>query len=132
MSVPPAVLEAMRAAQAVYMTDVCTIKRWSAGTPSSQGYKPGTATETTVPCRIAPGAKGFRGYGLEGEMAALMAGINYWTVTVPAGTDVLDTDSIEINGKWLDVKVVIQAQTTETATRLICEERSNDKAADGA
>jgi hypothetical protein len=71
-----------------WLPDVCRILRYPPGTITAQGEVPGTAAETTVRCRVAPGV------GREQVIAGQQLGVMPYTVRLPAETDVTRSDQI--------------------------------------
>ncbi len=73
------------------LTDVCTIRRYSAPTQGAHGEVPGSPTDTAgVPCRVANGGLSDR----EQVIAQQMQGVVDWAVTLAWDADVTRRDQI--------------------------------------
>ncbi len=94
-------LAAMRAAAAGYLPDTCTIQRRTQTSDGGGGSTTAWAATQTVACRISPVAGGessSTGDRISDESTAV--------VTFGAGTDVKESDRLQVAGRTYDVTLV--------------------------
>lgn len=83
------------------MPDTCTITRIKYTSDQQGGEQLDWPTvATNVPCRLRPG-----GGATEEIVAAGLASVSRWTLTVPALTDILPKDRVLLNGVTYEVVI---------------------------
>lgn len=111
------VLRRARALQEMTMTQEAEVLRSSVivddmGMSSSS---PDSVVGTTK-CRVAPGGQ------RESVVAGRLIGVGTWRVTLPATSDVRQTDRLRIDGRVYEVLSILAPATFETARVCVCEE----------
>lgn len=94
-------LAAMRATAGRYLPDTCTIQRRTQTSDGGGGTTTAWAVAATVACRIAPvggGENSSTGDRISDESTAI--------VTFPAGTDVTESDRLQVAARTWDVTLV--------------------------
>ncbi|MEO6467498.1 MAG: head-tail adaptor protein [Acidimicrobiia bacterium] len=108
-------LTAMRAVLDQSLPDLADISR---STPTSDG-RGGTslvwATVASVPCRIAPAAT-FG--GSEQPVNDVVAGVQRWSITLPAGTNVTGRDRVLVGARTFEVVEVRSTRSYEVSCRV--------------
>jgi hypothetical protein len=103
------------------MITTATIVR--SGDPVSDGaggVAAGASTTITVPCQV----RRVNQTPQEQTIAAYLQGVEPYTIEVPVGTDVQNTDTIEVGSHRYEVRGVIEGHTFATATYAVCVEVS--------
>ena len=109
-------LAAMQATQTLTLTETVTRSRSTLTTDNAGGFTESWAT-TTFAGRLAPST------GKELVLAGQSKEVGGWTITAPAGTDILAKDRLTINSVGYEVLFVMGAETRETARRVIAQKR---------
>jgi len=113
-----AALAGLQSVAAYALTASCAIVRDTEVSDGAGGQTPTPVTVATVACRISlTGGQ----MPAERELAARLQVAAPYTVRVPAGTDVRETDRIVSDGRTYQVVGVI-APTWEVVRKAICEE----------
>lgn len=110
-------LASMQTTQALTLTETATISRKTSVSDSMGGYTDTWATASTATARVAPANSR--------DMAILGGRIVEGTVlkiTLPAGTNVTQSDRIVIGARSFEV-LAVSAHTVETARVCLCVER---------
>lgn len=109
-------LAAMRTVQEAALPDSCTRSRPNLSSDGRGGQIVGTPDTKAFACRVAPTT------GREAEVAARLTSQVSYTVTLPAGSDVLAEDTLSVGGRVLQVIAVLAGGAWETARRVLCVE----------
>lgn len=109
-------LASMRSAMDQSLPDSCDVVRATIASDGAGGETTGWASVATVACRVSPAT------GREGLIAAALASVGPWIVTVPAETDAGVTDRIAWRGRTFEISSVLAPSTWEIARRLNCTE----------
>ena len=107
----------MRAMQALTLTETATISRKGSVSDSMGGYTDTWGTASTTTARIAPANS--RDVGILG--GRIVEG-TVLKITLPAGTNVTQSDRIVIGARSFEV-LAVSAHTVETARVCLCVER---------
>lgn len=111
-------LTAMKATLDASLPDTATVYRLTRTSDGAGGYTEAwTATGSAVACRISPA-----GTGAEREVAARLAAVAPWVLTLPAATDVTAKDKMVAGGRTFQVLAVLAARSWEISRRVICQE----------
>lgn len=99
--------------------DTCVIPRTSAGTSDGMGgVTGGTSTAGTYACRVAPaGMPAF-----EKLTASQVQGVDVYTITFPALTDVRPTDTINVGARVFQVTGGTGDRSWELSKRVLAVE----------
>lgn len=117
MLLSAAEIAAMRADLNRMMPDSATIQRDTIGSDGSGGQTV-TGTTTTGPfaCRVAVAS------GKEEVIAGKLDAVGSWTITMPAGTDVLAGDRILIGSRTFEVSIPLRPRSWQLSCRVLCTE----------
>lgn len=113
-------LAAMREQLAASLPDTCVILRTTAGTADGAGgYTGGTTSAAgTVACRVSP-------YPPIMDTERVAAGqqgvIEFWSITMPVGTDVLPTDRLTSNGETFEITGAPTPRSWELSIRILAK-----------
>ncbi|NPV85988.1 MAG: head-tail adaptor protein [Anaerolineae bacterium] len=108
----------MRSGQASALPDVCILMSGSAVTDDTGGR-----IVTYVSSGSVMGRLSWSGFHPVEKVAAERLGISVpYVVTLPAGTEVNESQRIVINGRTFEVKAVLCGGEWETARRVLCAE----------
>lgn len=109
-------LGALRAIQARYLTDTCTVLRFTSTSSSDGEAEDWQPIATDVPCRVSQ--TGAAASESAGDTGALRA-VSDWRLWLPYGQDVTPRDRIEVSdGRVFEVERVDE-KTNETARRCL-------------
>jgi head-tail adaptor len=112
-------LTAMRTALEASLPDTATISRLTRTADGAGGYTEAWATTgSAVACRVSPTGS----QAAERQVAAKLAAVAPWTVTLPAETDVTTSDRILTGGRTLQVEAVMAPRSWEVSRRVMCQE----------
>lgn len=101
------------------MTDTATIIRAGAlARDGAGGTTIGPSTTTTAPCHV----RRVNQTPQEQVIAAQLQGSEPYTIEFPIGTDVQNSDTIEVGDHRYDVRGVVEGQTLAIATYAVCVE----------
>lgn len=100
-----------------FLPDTADIRRPQTASDGAGGTKTTWQTVATTPCRI--GAVSSSDERVVGAQVAAQAS---YTLSVPAGTDVRNTDRLQVGSRLFDVKAVLRRGDWELTTRVVCAE----------
>lgn len=95
-------ITSMRECADLALPDTCTIRRHTAVSDGRGGQIQTWVVVGTYPCRLAP-AKTQPSNGVAADKAQT---VTIWTITLPAETDVRNTDQINIGQRVFEVDIV--------------------------
>ena len=111
-------LAAMRTTLEVSLPESVGIGRRSQASDGAGGYTDTWSTVASVAGRVSPG-------GLtpqERAIAERLVGVQTWTITLPALTDVRAADRLIVGSRTLEVVGVLAPRSYELCTRCVCVE----------
>jgi len=113
---------ALRAESEASMSDTCTVMRPSETRGDAGGITKIYGLQGTLACRVRSGA-GVSTGAREQLLAARLAGVAIFTVSVPVGSDVRNDDRLIWQGRTLEVHGVL-GSTNATTLPCVCSEVS--------
>lgn len=122
-------LAAMRAAQALTLTQTATILRVTEASDGAGGQTRTWASAGTAACRVAAAQTN---QAQLTQFAARLGESVGWRVTLDAGTDVRSADRLQVGTRQFEVLGVMAAWTYETARVCLCVERDFVAVAEGS
>lgn len=114
-------LASLRASADAALPDLAAVARLTAAQDGRGGQSQSYATHiASVRARVAPAG----GTGREAEEvnARRLGIVAPWVVTLPHGTDVIETDRIGINGMLLEVTLLDARRSDHVSLRVGCKE----------
>lgn len=111
-------LTAMKTTLNASLPDTATVYRLTRTSDSAGGYTEAwAAVGSAVACRISPA-----GTGAERQVAAKLAAVAPWVITLPAGTDVTAKDKVVSGSRTFHVLAILAARSWEISRRVMGEE----------
>ncbi len=109
-------IELMRTTQNMALPNVCTRKRTSYVADGIGGRVPDSVDELSgIPCR-----KSVLGRPVDYMVNGVLAGSTDKVITLPQGSDVVETDYLEIDSTVFEVVGFMSTGEWETALRCLC------------
>ena len=107
----------MKTVQEDHLPDLVSVLRSKRISDGAGGWNEAWGTASTVSGRIAPADWRPQEPNLAGRLTATQR----YVITLPVGTDVVETDRLQIAGRQFGI-ISVQRRSQATALRLICEE----------
>ena len=112
-------LDDMAATLEESLPDSCDVVRAEKESDGAGGQRTVSVTLTTVACRVSPASTAVR--NAEGVEVATIMSQAPWLITVPRGTDVVESDYVvRADGEDFEVSAVLGPRSYELGRRLLC------------